>query len=456
MANVLERICDDKRAEIESLEASLPVETFIGDLTKSDRSLYEALAKPEAGFILECKKASPSKGLIREQFDLDEIVTAYAPFASGISVLTESKYFQGNYAYVGYVRERVSQPVLNKDFFVKPYQVHLARYHGADAILLMLSVLTDDEYREMADIAAKYDLDILTEVSNEEETQRAIDLNAQIIGINNRNLRDLSTDLQTTRDLAKLIPKGRLVISESGIYTHDQVVELHQYADGYLVGSSLMAQQDLNTAVKKLVLGENKVCGLTRAEDAKAVFAAGAVYGGLIFADKSPRCVNIDQAAQIKAAAPLDYVGVFVDAPEYEVVETARSLGLKVVQLHGSEDQTYIDRVRRDLDEGIEIWKAHNIAKSALPKLNNIDKWLLDSSTKDKAGGTGHTFDWSLIQDTQFDIPFMLAGGLTPANIREANKLGAVGLDLNSGVEAQPGVKDSEKINQAFEQIRLY
>ena len=112
----------------------------------SQKSLFAALSQPNAGYIFECKKASPSKGLIREHFDLDEILEAYSPYAAGISVLTDEKYFQGKFEYLEYVTARVTQPVLNKDFFVDTYQVYLARYYNADAVLLMLSVLNDEEY----------------------------------------------------------------------------------------------------------------------------------------------------------------------------------------------------------------------------------------------------------------------------------------------------------------------
>ncbi|AWB67715.1 bifunctional indole-3-glycerol-phosphate synthase TrpC/phosphoribosylanthranilate isomerase TrpF [Saccharobesus litoralis] len=454
MANVLTQICDDKRVEIEELKQSLPLSSFIDELRPSSRSMYDALNKPHAGFILECKKASPSKGLIREKFDLDEIIAAYGPYASAISVLTEKKYFQGDYSYVKYVRERVSQPVLNKDFFVDPYQVYLARYHKADAILLMLSVLDDDQYRELAEIAAQYKLDILTEVSNKEELDRAIGLGAKIIGINNRNLRDLSTDLQTTRDLAPLIPEGRLIVSESGIYTHDQVKELNQYANAYLVGSSLMAKANLTKAVKKLILGEHKVCGLTRPEDAAAAYKAGAIYGGLIFAEKSPRYVNLEQAAKVKSGAPLDYVGVFVNESAEQVIRTARVLNLKVVQLHGDEDQAYISGIKAELGDSVKIWKAHNPSLKPIPALTDIDRWLFDSGNQNQPGGTGTTFNWQLINESDINVPYMIAGGLTSDNARDANQIGAIGLDFNSGLESEPGLKDKDKIDAAFFALR--
>ncbi|MEP2603373.1 MAG: bifunctional indole-3-glycerol-phosphate synthase TrpC/phosphoribosylanthranilate isomerase TrpF, partial [Paraglaciecola sp.] len=316
MANVLEKIVLDKQQEITQRKLDLPLETFIDDLTPSDRSFYDALAQPNAGFVLECKKASPSKGLIRENFNLDEIIQAYSPYAACISVLTDEKYFQGKFEYLEYVRANVTQPVINKDFFIEPYQIYLARYHNADAVLLMLSVLSNEDYTTLSTLAERYQLDVLTEVSNEEEVLRACQLKAKIIGINNRDLRDLSTDLATTERLVPLIKEhashDHVIISESGIYTHQDVLRLAPIADGFLVGSSLMAEDDVKLATKQLIYGTVKVCGTTSLSGAKMVKDSPASYAGLIFAEKSKRYVTLEQARQITYAVPFNYVGVFV------------------------------------------------------------------------------------------------------------------------------------------------
>ena len=270
MSNILEQIVENRRIEIEHLKKELPLASFIDDLTPSKKDMYQALTrtaeKPYAGFILECKKASPSKGLIRADFNVAEIAGIYDNYAAAISVLTEHKYFQGDFSYLKTVSDLVKCPVLNKDFFFDTYQVYLARHYGADAILLMLSVLNDEEYNELAAVAQSLNLAILTEVSNEEECERAISLNAKLIGINNRNLRDLSTDISRTFDLAPTLPDDRIVISESGIYNNAQVRELAPAVDGFLVGSSVMAEDDIDLACRQLIFGHNKVCGLTRPE----------------------------------------------------------------------------------------------------------------------------------------------------------------------------------------------
>lgn len=461
MENVLQKIVADTRQRINTLKQEKPQDSFTPQLSASTRSLFDALSAPDAGFIFECKKASPSKGLIREHFDLDEIIRAYAPYAAGISVLTDEKYFQGSYTYLQYVADRVKQPVLNKDFFVDEYQVHLARYYNADAILLMLSVLTDEEYRHLASIAARYNLDVLTEVSNEEEALRATELRASIIGINNRNLRDLSTDLAMTEKLAPLIAKharhSYVLISESGIYTNQDVRRLAPVADGFLVGSSLMAEKDLSAAVQRLVYGNVKVCGITRAEDAAKAKSLGAGMAGLIFASTSKRSVTPEQASVIVRQVPFDYVGVFVDEAPERVAEIAAQLSLHAVQLHGNENQEYINTLRALLPAACQIWLAKGVSDS-LPSLdeNNVDYFLLDCKSGNQKGGTGQSFNWQLLDTIRDKRRLILAGGITPQNITMAAGTGVAMLDINSGVETAPGIKDSHLLEQAFQQLRQY
>ena len=464
---ILGRIVDDKLLWVAERQKQQPLIKFKDDLEESDRHFYQALDQKQSVFILECKKASPSKGLIREDFDLDLIAGVYKNYASAISVLTDEKYFQGDFEYINKVREQVTQPVICKDFIVDPYQIYLARHYKADAILLMLSVLDDDAYQAYRDTAHSLNMGVLTEVSNEHELVRAIALNAKVIGINNRDLRDLSIDLTRTKELAVKIPQDRIVISESGIYTHQQVKELSHFANGFLVGSSIMSQPNIDRACRQLILGENKVCGLTHAEDAANVYKAGAVYGGLIFVEKSPRYVALEQARLVMSGAPLMYVGVFQNEEVELVAYTAKNLGLAAVQLHGDETPKYIKTLLAVLPKSCEIWKAHGITDS-LPAFEkyNVSKHILDTRVGDKSGGTGQSFDWSLLskeeqnkenQHTNIDKnTILLAGGLNPENAQQAALVGCAGLDFNSGVESEPGKKDADKLNRSFEEIRCY
>lgn len=454
MANVLDKIIADKKRELIERKAARPLESFKHLAKPTKRSFYQALAAPGTQFILECKKASPSKGLIRQPFDLTEITQAYKQFATCISVLTDEKYFQGSFDYLEFVRSQVEQPLICKDFFIDEYQVYMARIYGGDAILLMLSVLGDQQYKTLHAVADSLNMSVLTEVSNEEEVHRALALDAQIIGINNRDLRDLSTDLATTEQLRKLIPNDKVVISESGIYTHQDVKRLAPLCNGFLIGSSLMAEANLEKACKRVIFGENKVCGLTRAQDAIAAYNNGAIFGGLIFHPKSPRYIDLDCAKAIIQSAPLDYVGVFVDTTIEHVVNYANVLKLTAVQLHGNENEKYIALLRKQLPVSCKIWKAQAV-KDFLPEpVIGADRHLYDTHSDSQAGGTGKTFDWSVLHNAS--AAFMLAGGLTPNNIKDALFQGAIGLDLNSGVEESPAKKCANKLHLAFTSIKNY
>lgn len=463
MANVLEKIVADKRIEVAQRKIDMPLESFKNALIPTEKDMYAALdrnsGKSHAGFILECKKASPSKGLIRSDFDVASICKTYDKYAAAISVLTDEKYFQGTFDYLKTVTDIVNCPVLNKDFFVDTYQVYLARHYGADAILLMLSVLNDEEYQQLESVAKSLNLAILTEVSNDEELTRAIDLNAKLIGINNRNLRDLSTDISRTFDFAPKIPADRIVISESGIYTNEQVRELAPAVDGFLVGSSVMAQNDIDLACRTLIYGNNKVCGLTAAEFAQSAVDTGAQFGGLIFTEKSPRCISFSQAENIVNTVPsLNYVGVYVNESTSKIVEHASTLSLYAVQLHGDEDQAFINELRAALPEYCQIWKAVKVENDIPPlTLEHVDHWILDG----KNPGSGQVFGWRALAESEQDLSHcLLAGGLNQDNINSAlaqlTTQDLFGLDINSGVEDSPGIKSREKLTQVFTHIRNY
>ena len=463
-ATVLQKIVLDKAQWIKAKETEFPLSQFKENLQKSDRSFYEALAKgthQKPAYILECKKASPSKGLIRAEFNLEDIANVYKHYASAVSVLTDEKYFQGNFEFLPLVRAIVNQPVLCKDFMISEYQVYLARYYQADAILLMLSVVNDETYRVLADLAHSLGMGVLTETSNEEEFERALALGAKIIGVNNRNLHDLTVDLnrvvELTEKYADRIPADVRIISESGIYNHKQIRQLQKVAHGFLIGSSLMGNQDLNNAVRSVIFGENKVCGLTRAQDVKIVYENGALYGGLIFVEHSKRCVSLRQAQELVTTAPLRFVGVFQNQEIDFIAKIASQLQLYAVQLHGAETEGFITALRQQLPKNTQIWKAISVNTEAQSAVNftddlNVDRYIFDSQTANQQGGTGKTFDWSLIPEN-LKHKIILAGGISPNNVEQAIQQNCLGLDLNSGVESSAGVKGEEKVRLVFEKI---
>ena len=200
-------------------------------------------------------------------------------YASAISVLCEPDRFGGDYDHLQTVALSTHVPVLCKEFIVDPIQVYAARYYGADAILLMMSIVDDDTYGELKALADELCLDVLTEAITEDEVDRAVKFGVDIIGINNRNLHDLSIDLGRTERLARHVPDGKVIVSESGIRDNATVRRLGAHAHAFLVGSQLTSQEDIDRAARDLVYGANKVCGLTTASSAQAARAAGARYG---------------------------------------------------------------------------------------------------------------------------------------------------------------------------------
>lgn len=465
LPTVLEDIVEGRRSHLEEIRARI-AHVDPATLTRSTRSLHDNLRADGRGgnrFIMECKSSSPSLGMIREHYEPGAIARVYSRYASGISVLCEPDRFGGDYDHLATVASSTHLPVLCKDFIIDEVQIHAARYFGADAILLMLSVLSDEEYAALADVAARYDLDILTEVIDEEEVERAVRLGANIFGINHRNLHDLSIDLDRSARLAALLPDDAVVVSESGIRDAETVRRLGGHSNGFLVGSQLTSQPDVDLAARELVYGPNKVCGLTSPTAAQAAAAAGAVYGGLIFDESSPRNVSRETAEQIIAAERgLKYVAVSRRASGFAELLLD---GVVAVQIHApyqgsvEAERNLIAAVRAEVD--CEVWRAVSMTsvdgEVATAIAGDVDKLVLDSGE----GGTGTTFDWANVP-AEAKQRSLLAGGLSPDNIANALTVGCLGLDLNSGVEYPAGAgewagrKDAGAIRRAFATIRSF
>ena len=452
----LDRFVGAARAQLTSRRERLPEVALRQALPRSDRSLEQALGEARTGFVLECKKASPSRGLIRRDFDPRAIAATYAPFADGISVLTDARFFAGRHEYLREVRRAAPAPVLCKDFVVDPYQVLEARFFGADAVLLILAAIDDRCFAACSAVAASLGMDVLTEVHDERELERALALGSRIVGINNRDLETLEVRLATTERLAPLVPRDRLVVAESGIATRSDVRRLRPLVDAFLIGTALMERPDLSLAVRELVHGQVKVCGLTSAVDARAAARAGATHGGLVFAPESPRQIDLARAAQLRHAAELSWVGVFVDERVAAVADLARQLRLSAVQLHGDESAAYITELRALLPTGCEIWKAVRVRGAIRPDqlaATGADRLLLDAYRDGARGGTGQRFDWSLLAGHDLSR-VVIAGGLDPQNIAAAESLGAPLLDVSSGVERAPGVKSPALIEALMAALR--
>ena len=255
---VLDSIVQARRERIDELRARFG-HLRAEDLERSQRSFAAALRtrsgqgrSPQPALIMECKAASPSRGTIRSDYDPASLAAQYAPYAAAVSVLTEPDRFNGSFDDLAAVREVVDVPVLCKDFIVDEVQVLAARSLGADAVLLMLSVVPDDVYRELAELAHSLGMEVLTEVSTPQEMHRASALGAEVIGINNRDLRTLETDLARTEEMAPLAPVGVVLVGESGVGAAEDVRRLSGLVDALLVGSSLSGAPEPAEAARQL------------------------------------------------------------------------------------------------------------------------------------------------------------------------------------------------------------
>ena len=434
-----------------------------------------ALRQQDFNFICEVKKASPSKGIIAEHFPYLDIAKEYeVAGAAAISVLTEPDFFKGDKKYLQEIASTVKIPVLRKDFIIDEYQIYQAKVWGASAILLIcacLDVPTLTKFRELADSLG---LSSLVEAHDENEVQMAIDCGARIIGVNNRNLKDFTVDVQNSVRLRNLVQDDVIFVSESGLETPEDIQVLRDNNIGVaLMGETFMRSPN---KVEKLAYlygptyytPKVKMCGISKVETIPAVVEAKPDYMGLVFAP-SKRQVTVDQAKILVEELHRGYaqkygsdtehdkndtiktVGVFVNETVDNLVTIANEANLDAVQLHGDEDEAFIQSLKERTN--VEVWKAVQIRSAADAEAwidSRADMLLFDAYHKDERGGMGEVFDWSSLDE--FERPFMLAGGIDSTNVARAIRtVRPYGIDISSGIETE-GVKDDEKI-KAFTNI---
>ena len=443
-----------------------------------------ALRQQDFNFICEVKKASPSKGIIAEHFPYLDIAKEYeVAGAAAISVLTEPDFFKGDKKYLQEIASTVKIPVLRKDFIIDEYQIYQAKVWGASAILLIcacLDVPTLTKFRELADSLG---LSSLVEAHDEHEVQMAIDCGARIIGVNNRNLKDFTVDVQNSVRLRNLVQDDVIFVSESGLETPEDIQVLRDNNIGVaLMGETFMRSPN---KVEKLAYlygptyytPKIKMCGISKVETIPAIVDAKPDYMGLVFAP-SKRQVTVDQAKtlveelykqnvvgnnseaeQTEPVTTLDTasfetiktVGVFVNETIENLLKIAVEVKLDVIQLHGDEDESFIQILKEQ--SNVEVWKAVQVRSAADAEKwidSSADMLLFDAYHKDERGGTGEVFDWSSLDE--FERPFMLAGGIDSTNVARAIRtVRPYGLDISSGIETN-GVKDNEKM-KAFTNI---
>ena len=465
------RVAQEK--QVESPEA---VKTAALALPSDTGFPFEAaLRQQDFNFICEVKKASPSKGIIAEHFPYLDIAKEYeVAGAAAISVLTEPDFFKGDKKYLQEIASTVKIPVLRKDFIIDEYQIYQAKVWGASAILLICACLDVPMLTKFRELADSLGLSSLVEAHDEHEVQMAIDCGARIIGVNNRNLKDFTVDVQNSVRLRNLVQDDVIFVSESGLETPEDIQVLRDNNIGVaLMGETFMRSPN---KVEKLAYlygptyytPKVKMCGISKVETIPAVVEAKPDYMGLVFAP-SKRQVTVDQAKTLVEELHKQYtkrynngaeqsnndeiktVGVFVNETLENLVTIATEANLDEVQLHGDEDEAFIQSLKERTN--VEVWKAVQIRSAADAEAwidSRADMLLFDAYHKDERGGTGEVFDWSCLDE--FERPFMLAGGIDSTNVARAIRtVRPYGIDISSGIETE-GVKDDEKI-KAFTNI---
>lgn len=452
----LQQMVEKKRGRV--IAPELP-NTKIDNMAQRGQQFIERLSPNSKSLILEFKPASPSKGVINDQVSVTQMVPLYQAFASCISVLVDDVYFGGSYDNLAKARQLTELPLLAKDITFEPAQITMAKSHGADVILLMLSVLSDSLYCELYQLAQTLGLAVITEVADAEECRRLQHLPAGCVGINHRNFSDLSIDLTKTQQLMALIPEGIPVIAESGINEFDDFLQVHPGVCGYLIGSSLMASDDPALKLRQLLFTDLKVCGITQSEQAKALQQAGANRIGVIRTPLSPRYIADQQELAAISQSCQRLWGVYLDQPAQLIADECRRFKFDTVQLHGAESESFIQALRQLLPPATKICKVLNGALATEQQITallamGVEVMLDQQSAADK-GGTGESFDWQRIP-TQLRAQVNLAGGIDANNIKAALALGYRKFDVNSKIELSPGNKDSALFNELMGEIEIY
>lgn len=458
MENILEKIAESTRKRVAAAKERVPADRMKEEALAMPKLGFEfekALKKPGISFICECKKASPSKGLIAEDFPYLEIAKEYETYhADCISVLTEPEFFLGSTEYLREIAAEVKIPCIRKDFTIDEYMIYEARTLGASAVLLICSLLGEEKLREYIGICDTLGLSALVEAHDEDEVKAAIRAGARVIGVNNRNLKNFSVSTDNAVRLRGLVPSDIVFVAESGIRTAEDVEILKKAGvDAVLVGETLMRAADRGVKLRELrgdEMPKVKICGITREQDCDYLNELLPDLAGFIFWKHSRRYIEPETALRFRERLDrrIKTVGVFVDEDVDVITGIARSGAIDMIQLHGKETDETIERVKSQT--GLPVMKAFIVQGPA--DINPAMQSAADLLLLDNGRGTGESFDWDNLEDV--DRLFYLAGGLDPDNVADAvRKYTPYGVDVSTGVETD-GKKDYDKIKRFIHAAR--
>lgn len=478
MASVLDQIFAAKRDELLEQRRRVGLEEIKAHAAQAaaPRDFIGALKSPRPAIIAEVKRASPSKGDILPGLDPAAVARGYAAAgAAAVSVLTDSR-FKGSLEDLRAVRAAVDLPLLRKDFMFDPYQLYEARAAGADCILLIAAMLSEGDLRALSALARDLQMAALVEVHDESEFRIAQHIGATLIGVNNRDLHTFVTDIAVSQRLMRSHTGDALLVSESGIESAADVALLAAAgAHAFLVGESLLrhpaprvllgsflnaldsksatSQADPATPAARPSRGgvRIKVCGITRVEDAMVAVDAGADLIGLNFYPPSPRFVELRRACEIREAvgARAEIVGVFVNPARAQIEWYHRAVRFDLIQLHGNE------AVEDFFGWPFPVIGAVKVSGDGVASRAPCwgDFVLYDAADATLHGGTGRRVALDWFRDRKLSHSF-ISGGLNAGNIAEVAALRPYGIDVASGVESAPGIKDHVKLRSFIQNAK--
>jgi len=487
-ANILSEIVDRKGEVVARLRAD-PASRDFRDRALAMRanatphSLLRAVlgtrSNPALKIIAEFKRRSPSAGTIRGDLSATDVAKRYERGgACAISVLTDEQYFGGSIVDLGAIRASTDLPLLRKDFIIDEIQIYEAAAAGADAVLLIAAALNDVALAKLRATAEdELGLDALVEVHTSEELRCAVRAGARMIGVNNRDLRTFQTSLETSERLIAEAPPDRIMISESGLKGAKDLRCLQTLGfRGFLIGEALMRASDPEAALRDFIADAEfptshsavattersngiqiKICGVANADDARACVELGADMIGFNFYPASPRYVEPAIVRRIVDALPARTcaIGVFVDAEPAEVRKVAGIAGIRCVQLHGDTTPEWCSELSREFRVIRALSTDTRFAPEHAAAFPNCDV-LVDAYHPELRGGTGQTCDWSAARAAMRYAQFLiLSGGLNAENVGQA--IAAVtpdAVDVCSGIESAPGVKDHRALEQFINAVR--
>lgn len=455
---ILDEIIAATKIRVENQKKRIPLSLLVKKPISSNRDFFSAVAKKgnKPNIIAEIKLASPLQGRFFSYLTLEQRIKKYEEGgATAISLVTEPSLFKGDLEMIEYAKQISVLPILQKDFIVDDYQIYQAKAYGADALLLIAKILSQEQLKYYVDLCFKLNMEPVIEVANKEELKKALGTNTRCVAINARNLETLTINLKDACQLGQTLPKNKIFLAFSGVKTKSDF-ELYAKAGAkaVLIGTALMRLDHPELFIKSLKQPLVKICGIKSAKEFQQAQEAGADMIGFLFVKNRKRTVSPLVVSEIikKASPKCKTVGVFVNEKINKVLTLAKQLKLDFVQLHGDESPQYV----KNLKKNISVIKAFRATKKEL--FNGLNKNMVDYQADylmlDRKKRSSDPLPIAHLKPLCKKFPLLIAGGLNVENVAKLVKMcNPTGVDVSSGVE-KDGIKDAYLMRQFVASVR--